>query len=1176
MFSEEKTSCIIKQSYTMLSQLFNKITLWNTGSTVRPLHISKVNIDQFLWFLASGVKEGGPLSDQTINLIFPTLDEAEDWYDRLRETYPHEVLFFPGLEYSPFSGYVPCESNLLKRFFALDQLSQKKPIKFIITTIEALSLKLPPQKFFRDNRILLEPSTIIDPYQLAENLVNLGYQSTITVEEPGTFSRKGEIFDIFPISSGPFRIHYFDEMIEEIYAIDRDSNKTLKDRPLKQVSLGPAPQIIHGDLYANNLRSNIPMPGPKYKEKFLKRKKLFDLLSSQILPEDYVTLMPLFFGETQLIADYLPAKTIHIELDASRIQTSLAEYKEEVFNDIDHDIENLNSDCLISSPGQIYSFSAKDNNKHTISVDPLNIIVDFNEQMEDSIQFSFQPIKPYLLSQQSLQDNQFEFKKVLADILNRDFKYSGDIIFNYINDSSKNEFENYLNTYPFERDIKNRVQYFKFKLNHGFLYENDKLIVLSESDFFTSKSQKTKKQQSRPTNLFAEQLSTLQINDYVIHSQHGMGIYKGLENLNLSGFAEDFLVIQYANNDKVYVPVYKLNLIQKHASAGQSLKPESLRSNKFSLIKTKARQSAKKLAFDLLKLQAERQAGHAFAFSDSTEEYYEFEKKFPFQETPDQLTAIKEVNEAMQSSRPMDYLVCGDVGFGKTEVAMRAAFKAVLDNKQVGVLVPTTVLALQHYNSFKKRFKDFPVNIDFISRLKTPKEVTETLSKLEDGSIDILIGTHKLLSSKIKYKDLGLVIVDEEQRFGVTHKEKLKLLKTSVDFLTLSATPIPRTLQLAFLGIKDLSLIKTAPPKRQSIKTYLIKQDDLTIKNAILKELKRGGQAFIVHNKVQDIEAYADYIQKLVPEARIVIGHGQLPERELEKRMNSFYRGDYQILIATTIIESGIDIPTANTMIIDRADNFGLSQLHQLRGRIGRSDKKAYAYFIIPRNKTVSPEAEKRLKALQTYAEVGSGFNIATCDLEIRGAGDILGANQSGHVEAVGLELYMELLKDAIHELKGEKRLLNQDIEIQTSFPSYIPNNYITDHSERLKTYKTISSFSSLQEIEEQISYMEDVYGVLPIELKNLFLILRTRINFQNLAIKSVKLIGKSIFLIFDREILDREVEIRNQVIDFFIARPKIYQFTPDYKVIFSSQRELLLEDLLEFSTDISQQIVPH
>ena len=499
----------------------------------------------------------------------------------------------------------------------------------------------------------------------------------------------------------------------------------------------------------------------------------------------------------------------------------------------------------------------------------------------------------------------------------------------------------------------------------------------------------------------------------------------------------------------------------------------------------------------------------------------------------------------------------------------RAAFKAILDGKQVALLAPTTILALQHYNSFKNRFQNFPVNIEYLSRFKTQKPLPLLLKKISAKSIDIIIGTHKLLGKNITFNDLGLVIVDEEQRFGVAHKEKLKLLKCNVDFLTLTATPIPRTLQMSLLGLREISLIKTPPPKRQDIKTYVIRENNATIQSAIDKELRRGGQVFIVHNRVQNIESYARCIRELVPSASIVIGHGQLPEKDLEKRISAFYKGQYQILISTTIIESGLDIPNANTLIVNRADAYGLSQLHQLRGRIGRSDKKAYAYFVIPGNRVLSSTAEKRLFALQTYSGVGAGFNIAQCDLEIRGAGDLLGAEQSGHIEAIGLELYMELLEDATRELKGEKKLFNKNIEINTPFPCFIPKHYISNPGERLKQYKRLSNCHNLDDIGQFYGEFEDIFGPIPPELQNLLILLESRILMQSTGLQSLSLNSFKITLHFDREALNHNPELKSRIVETFKS------IDPDYKILYKSKKSFNPESFLEFCRTMAKKILP-
>jgi transcription-repair coupling factor (superfamily II helicase) len=904
---------------------------------------------------------------------------------------------------------------------------------------------------------------------------------------------------------------------------------------------------------------------------------LFARLSDGVLFENYPAYIPLFFKKAGTLFDFFNSKDCMISvLNTNETYRAFLESVETMRVEFEHEEENENSENLLPHFDQLYDFSFffKLEEQKVIMIDQLNISLNFTE-VSDAVDLHLIKTKTFLNQHINQALPKPEYIKAALNFLKKHFAFQGKIYFSSYSEASKNEIQHLIDLQDYPRELKDRIEFLPYKVSEGFYYEGERFLIITDGDLFAAKKTKVQKSSKVDLDLFAEQLATLKAGDFVIHNEYGVGEYLGLEALNIGGDKTDFLVLKYADNDKVYVPVYKLNQIQKHADSHADLKKDSLRTNKFTMLKARARTSAKVLAFDLLKLQAERQSSVAYAFSEPDHLYKEFELAFPFDETPDQARAIEEVLTAMQKPVPMDFLVCGDVGFGKTEVAMRAAFKAVEDKKQVAVLVPTTILALQHYNSFVKRFKEFPVRIEFISRFKSPKESKEILEKAEKGEIDILIGTHKLLSDKLKFSDLGLVIVDEEQRFGVGHKEKLKLMKASVDFLTLTATPIPRTLQMAFLGLRDLALIKTAPPRRQSIKTYVIKEDELTIQNAIQKELQRGGQVFVVHNKVNDIEQYAASIRDLVPDAKITFAHGQMSEKELEDKINAFYSGSYQVLIATTIIESGIDIPNANTMIIDRADTYGLSQLHQLRGRIGRSDKKAYAYFVVPRMREISTIAQKRLHALQTYADMGAGFNIASVDLEIRGAGDILGATQSGHIEAVGLELYMELLKDAINEIRGERKILKKDIELLTPFPAFIPNHYISDPGERLKQYKRLSNCETITLLENIKEEFQDVYGLFSEELSNLFVVLETRIYLQTLGLKSVNVSGSAITLKFDKGFLESNTELRDRVVNFFISRPKIYQFTPDYRVIYNHKTVVTQSDLLKFSKDISQQIIP-
>jgi transcription-repair coupling factor (superfamily II helicase) len=1165
------------------NSLLQKILDWDKNSQ-SPLKLYGANTDQWAFIVNTFASEGAKLFfEKSILLVAPTNDDAEDFVNSLQtETLlsTHEVLYYPGLEASLYSGVISSEKNFYDRLEVLTKLNsfKKNKKKFIlITSVEGLSLRTPPLQFFDSHSFKLNKDDIVAPFELAKKLVAMGYSSVTSVEEPGTFIQKGQIFDLFPVGGKAVRLSYFDDLVETISLIDLDTQKTLKDQQVDYVLITPAAGILTSPEFSVVLRENLPQFGPAFKNKFEYRKALFNRLTDGVLFENYPVYCPLFFKEPGLITDFFNKdEVIVISLNANECERTYLEMAESMRFEFEKHEENLNSDNVLPAYDKIYQFKMIEELKHSkcLLIDQLNLNMTFGD-LSDSIDLRLIKTKTFLNTHINPALSKPDYIVAALSFIKKKFEFSGHIYFSSYSEASRAEIQHLIDLQNYPSDLKSRIGFLKIKINEGFYFEGEKFLIISDGDLFAAKKNKSIKTKKVDLDLFAEQLATLKAGDYVIHSEFGVGEYLGLEALDIAGDKSDFLVLKYADNDKVYVPVYKLNLIQKHADATAALKSDSLRTNKFQALKARARQSAKVLAFDLLKLQAERSSSSAFAFSEPDHLYKEFELAFPFEETPDQARAIEEVLECMQKPVPMDYLVCGDVGFGKTEVAMRAAFKAVEDKKQVAVLVPTTILALQHFNSFSKRYKDFPVRIEFISRFKSPKESKEILEKVEKGEIDILIGTHKLLSDKLKFQDLGLVIVDEEQRFGVGHKEKLKLMKASVDFLTLTATPIPRTLQMAFLGLRDLSLIKTAPPRRQSIKTYVIKEDELTIQAAIQKELLRGGQVFIVHNKVHDIEDYAGFIRELVPDAKITFAHGQMSEKDLEDRINSFYNGQYQILIATTIIESGIDIPNANTMIIDRADTYGLAQLHQLRGRIGRSDKKAYAYFVVPKMREISEIAQKRLHALQTYADMGSGFNIASVDLEIRGAGDILGATQSGHVEAVGLELYMELLKDAIQELRGERKLIKKDIEVVTPFPAFIPNHYIKDASERLKQYKRLSNCESLNLLESIREEFQDIYGLFSEELSNLFVVLETRIYLQTIGLKSIQVGGSAITLKFDKQFLESNADLRDRVVNYFISRPKIYQFTPDYRVIFNQKSAVNQTDLLKFSKSISEHLIP-
>lgn len=1152
---------------SLFKSVASKIQYWLDHD--KTLSLKGISPNQ--WALLAGSYFRPQLFDKTNLIICSDQDEAEETYESLKHL--KNIYFYPGHNHSLYSSILTSESALLTRWAVLQKLQDNSRL-IIVTTWEAALLLGPPRTFFKQNSFVLKKDDIIDPLSLAEKLTSLGYFPSSTVEEPGTFSRRGEVFDIYPISHPPVRLQYFDDLVEEIFAIDLETQKTNREISHNEVCLLPGPGFLLQEDYSSTLRSKIPQAQPAFKNKFETRKSLFRQISEGQLFDNYPLFAPLFFEKPDCLFDFLPMDAKITFINGDQGQNNFEHYFASQEEDYEEVAQDRESSTIAPPPDSFYLKSAPATDHKTMFVDKLDISVDLSDKIQSDIHLNLENLRSYLKTRlQTIPDGKFEFIKASLKVLKADLlRHSGNLVVTYQTESARDELK-FLMEENGLTELGDNLHFLFGKLEEGFFYKNESIFVLSEADFFAVKKKKTKQVKSVDKDLFAEQLATLKINDYVIHRDHGIGIYKGLETLEALGQQTDYLVILYEDNDKVYVPVYKLNLVQKHADASSGLKVASLKSKKFSDLKQKARGSVKKLAFDLLRLQAERKLKGGFPFSPPDHLFKEFELSFAFEETPDQSKAIHDVIDDMQQQFPMDRLVCGDVGFGKTEVAMRAAMKAVLDKKQVVILVPTTVLALQHYHSFKRRFENFPVVVDFVSRFKSAKEKTQIMRLVEEGKVDILIGTHAVLSDKLQFNDLGLVVIDEEHRFGVAHKEKLKVLKAGLDVLTMTATPIPRTLQLSFLGIRDLSLIQTAPPRRQSIKTYIIKEDDLTLKSAIEKELSRGGQIYYVHNRVHDIEEHELYLKKLVPGARITVAHGQMNERELEKRINDFYDHKSDILLATTIIESGIDIPNANTMIIDRADTYGLAQLHQLRGRIGRSDRKAYAYFMVPDNRILTETSQRRLQALQTYAEMGSGFALASSDMEIRGAGDILGAEQSGHIEAIGLEFYMDLLQEAIHEIRGEINVSAKNIEIQASFSAYIPNSYIEDHAVRLKYYKRLSNSSKMERLEEIITEMSDAFGVIPRELEALFSILRARINFQPLGLRVVKVAGTSIHLYFDQEILNHNHQLRDKILNFFMNKPKLYKLNPDTSITCLFKDPVTHHTLLEFSKHIAAQL---
>ncbi|MDA8792236.1 transcription-repair coupling factor [Bacteriovoracaceae bacterium] len=1055
----------------------------------------------------------------------------------------------------------------------------------ILSTYNTFLRKLIPQSYLNQEDLKLELEEIISPIELKEKLTDLGYQASITIEEPGQFSHRGEVFDIFSFDGQAYRLNYFDDLIEFIYPIDLSTGRSDKDKTLEKVSITSGLSTFFKKENIYHLSDKLPNYGPSQREKFNRKREIIEKLKNGIEFTGFTNFLPLMFENCDSFMSICQRHKVNIIMNDCEEakkefelqKESYLEHRDDVASDDDSDqILGEFSDYWFDFKEielrfknklfvELYGSNHFHNPETILNISPLLIRDEINR-------FKLENINPDIDHAQNSKQNKINlFYQWLSTYLNQNYQ----VICYY---EKSVDYLKHLSEISLENKFQSKIVYEKGYLAQGFVHKNAKTILVSESDLLGEKLKKVKKSKQSLKHLtqdyFADELMNLKQNDLVVHKQYGVGRYLGLENLNFGNKDQDFLILEYADQDKVYVPVYRLNLLQKYSNESETLKLASLKTSKFQKQKEKITASIKKLAFDLLEIHAKRKLFQGHAFQPPLESYLEFEHSFPYKMTPDQESSTQDVLDDLQKKTPMDRLICGDVGFGKTEVAMRAAFKVVEDGKQVAILVPTTILAFQHNNSFIERFKNFPIQIDFLSRFKSAKESKATKEKVKQGKVDIIIGTHMLLSKDIEFKDLGLVIIDEEHRFGVGHKEKFKTLRQNVDFLTLTATPIPRTMQLSFLGIKDISIIRTAPPSRQAIKTYILRDDRQVVKKALEKELKRDGQAFIVHNRVHDMDQYAAKIQELAPEAKITIAHGQMGERELEKKILEFYRGDTDILLSTTIIESGIDIPNANTMIIDKANNFGLAQLHQLRGRIGRGHRKAYAYFLIPDENKINSTAKKRLKALADYSEVGSGFNLANSDLEIRGSGDILGPEQSGHIGEIGMELYMQLLEDAVNDLKGEKAAKKEDIEINFYLKANIPKKYIDDPGQRLRYYKKLSNSYKNEKLLDLKDELTELFGPIPENLNRLLILLQTRNNLQNLFVLKINLNEKSIQLFFDKAALEKDEENKNKIINYFLSHPKKYKLEPNFSVIYRSKIGLTLEDYLQLSENIAQQIL--
>ena len=1011
-----------------------------------------------------------------------------------------DVRLFPDWETLPYDTFSPHQEIISSRLSALFYLQQAKKGIFLLP-IATLMQRLCPPQYLQHNVLLIKKGDrlVIDKMRL--QLEMAGYRAVEQVLEHGEYAVRGSLLDLFPMGSAqPFRLDFFDDEIDSIRTFDVDTQRTLDE--IQSVNLLPAHEFPTDDKGIEFFRA-------QFRETFGEIRRdpehIYQQISKGTLISGIEYWQPLFFAEMATLFDYLPQQTLFIDMEGNQ------EQGERFYRDAAQRYEQRKADPMrpLLAPQKLW-LNVDEVNRKLKSYPRISLKA---EKVRSSVRQKNLPVTA--LPEVTIQSQQ---KEPLGQLRQFIEQFKGHILFSVETEGRRETLLDLLSPLKLKpKQIKSLAQAEQEKfslwvssLEQGFIIEQTPpLAIIGEANLLGERVQQRSRDKRKSVNpdTLVRNLAELKIGQPVVHLDHGVGRYGGLVTLDTGGIKAEYLLLNYANESKLYVPVTSLHLISRYVGGSDETAPlHKLGNEAWAKSRQKAAEKIRDVAAELLDVYAQRAAKKGFAFKYDREEFQQFAATFPFEETHDQKMAINAVLSDMCQPKAMDRLVCGDVGFGKTEVAMRAAFLAVMNHKQVAVLVPTTLLAQQHYENFKDRFANLPVNVEVLSRFKTAKEQKHILQNLSEGKVDILIGTHKLIQSDVKFSDLGLLIIDEEHRFGVGQKEKIKQLRANIDILTLTATPIPRTLNMAMNGIRDLSIISTPPARRLSIKTFVRQKDDLVIREAILREILRGGQVYYLHNDVASIENTAEQLAALVPEARIVVGHGQMRERELERVMTDFYHQRYNVLVCSTIIETGIDVPTANTIIIERADHFGLAQLHQLRGRVGRSHHQAYAYLLTPPPKMMTKDAERRLDALENLDNLGAGFILATHDLEIRGAGELLGNEQSGQIESIGFSLYMELLDAAVKALKEGREpsldeLTQQHADIELRIPALLPEDYLGDVNMRLSFYKRIAAAESKQELDELKVELIDRFGLLPEAAKNLLQIAELRLQVEPLKV---------------------------------------------------------------------------
>ena len=1039
------------------------------------------------------------------------------------------------MTYANISPYETLQQNLYDYQKQVKVLHSKPD--FVIMAVKAITEKFPDEKFFDDNCFSLKIGESITQKDLLNKLISLGYKRSTMVSDMGEFSIRGDISDIYTLNELPLRVEFWGDEIVDIRFFDNETQKSVEK--ISEAKIYP--------LYKFILPNNAPKEfSTKLKDEFVQEGYFEGINVYQSYFNTNLVSVLNYFSDYVIIYDEfaeLSAKLDQIEENLNKSYNEAIKTEQiETLRDLNH----YSKDFIIKETTGFQKIFL-----NNFLADEPNEILDIDSRVIPIFDADFEKIKKYI-------DAKKNYKIAIAT----DFKERVKELF------AENEI------------YTDNCEYIDSINSSGTEIPYAQIIIITDRELFNKRQKDIpsgRKRKYKEKNQYIENINDIKEGEYVVHTIHGVGIYLGLTKQEIDGQLKDYLTIEYANKDKLHIPAEQINMLCRYRGSGQ-IKPQLSRmgGSDWEGVKSKAKKAIETIAYDLLRLYAKRKMQDGIAFPEDSPLQVEMEEAFEYIETPDQMKAIDEVKSDMESSNPMDRLICGDVGFGKTEVAMRAMFKAVTSLKQVAVIVPTTILALQHYKTVMERFKPFGIDVELLCRFRSSKEQKETLKNLATGKCDVVIATHKLLQDKVIFKDLGLLVIDEEHRFGVRHKEKLKEFRENIDIISMSATPIPRTLYMSLSGIKDISIINTPPQNRLPIKTYVGEYNEQTVKNAITNELDRDGQVFYLYNRVETIEEFRRQLQNIVPNARISVGHGQLGEKELEDVIIGFNNHESDILLCTTIIENGLDIPNANTIIIHNADKFGLAQLYQLRGRVGRSEKQAYCYCLYKKNKEITQEASERLKAIREFTSLGSGYRIAMRDVEIRGVGNILGTKQHGHMVNVGFDTYCQLLEETINELKGEKEHKLKPTVVDINVTAFIPDEWVGSKEQKMIEYKRLADVRNEIEIDYIISEWKDRFSRIPDEVENLINLVKIRLSATECGITAVREAGESIRIY--TPFLTQEWNILKQNINKDILR-KI-KYTPAPKSCLEGKSILLIDtntmsfkDIFEFLTNLFYSI---